>query len=211
MVIGICGGSGSGKTSILNGLKEHFKVLRPSVLSLDNYYLPIEKQQLDKQGKVNFDLPTALDRERLYNDLQRLLCGETVELVEYTFNHSRTETIIRIAPSDMLIVEGLFVMCYEEIFELLDYSIFVDVCEKIQLERRIERDMIARGYTREEVLYQWNNHVLPCYESFVEPYKDKASLVILNEGPIEDVIQRVVENLNQEPKIRQLCETANNS
>lgn len=211
MVIGICGGSGSGKTSILNGLKDHFKALKPSVLSLDNYYLPIEKQQLDKQGRVNFDLPTALDRERLYSDLQKLLRGETIELIEYTFNHSRTETVIRIEPSDMLIVEGLFVMCYEEIFELLDYSIFVDVCEKIQLERRIERDMIARGYSRKEVLYQWDNHVLPCYENYVEPYKEKASLVILNEGPIEKVVQQVVENLNQLSTIRQLCETTNNS
>jgi uridine kinase len=211
MIIGICGGSGSGKTSILNGLKEHFKALKPSVLSLDNYYLPIEKQAIDERGVVNFDLPNALDRERLYNDLQKLVRGESVELVEYTFNHSKTETTIRIEPSDLLIVEGLFVMCYEEIYELLDYSIFVDVCEKIQLERRIERDLVARGYTKEEVLYQWNNHVLPCYENYVEPFKELASFVVLNEGPIELVIQQVIDKLNELPMIQVFDLSANNS
>jgi uridine kinase len=102
-------------------------------------------------------------------------------------------------------------MCYEEIYELLDYSIFVDVCEKIQLERRIERDLVARGYTKEEVLYQWNNHVLPCYENYVEPFKELASFVVLNEGPIELVIQQVIDKLNELPMIQVFDLSANNS
>jgi uridine kinase len=148
MVIGICGGSGSGKTTLLNRLAEHYSQYSPSVFSMDNYYKPIEEQKLDKNGKVNFDLPTALDKERMIADLTRLINGKSIEVFEYQFNAgNKRNVLITIEPSELLIVEGLFVFEYEEIRQLLGYSIFVDVDPAIQLDRRIYRDQESRLYT----------------------------------------------------------------
>ena len=204
MIIGICGGSGSGKTSILNGLKNHYSNLCPTIISLDNYYLPKEEQIKDENGRINFDLPTALNREKIHADLCALIRGESVEMTEYTFNHSQTTKNLLLEPSELIIIEGLFVFTYKEIFDLLDFSIFVDVCEKMQLERRMERDMVARGYSKSDVLYQWENHVLPCYDKYIEPYKDRASLLVLNDGSKGEMIEKVIEKLDQHPKILSL-------
>jgi uridine kinase len=199
MVIGICGGSGSGKTSILKGLAKHYADLKPTVLSLDNYYLPIEQQQKDENGEVNFDLPTALDREKLVTDVTKLMQGESIEQREYTFNHLKTVNMIKTEPSSLIILEGLFVFYYKELFDLLDYSIFVDVPMTIQLKRRIERDNVARGYDKNAVLYQWNNHVLPCYETYIEPFKKEASIVVMNDRKLSEALNEVLTNLDTHP------------
>lgn len=204
MIIGICGGSGSGKTSVLSGLKEYYKEFNPTVVSMDNYYLPIEQQQKDENGEINFDLPSSLDREKLFDDVKKLLRGESVEFVEYTFNHKETEIRTVLEPSELIIIEGLFLMYYTEIFDLIDFSVFMDVCQKVQLERRIERDLVARGYSKQEILYQWNHHVLPCYERYVEPYKSLADLVVINERPIKEVIRDVIESVDKHPCMKKL-------
>lgn len=204
MIIGICGGSGSGKTSILKGLKEYYKALKPALFSLDNYYLPEELQQKDENDKINFDLPSSLDREKIYADLSSLINDNIVEIPEYTFNHSQTSSKIRIEPSELIIVEGLFVFYYRELFNLLDFSVFVDVCEKTQLERRLERDMMARGYSKEDVLYQWKNHVLPSYDAYIEPHKHLASLLVTNDGSKNKMVKEVIEKLEQHPKMQSL-------
>lgn len=195
LVIGICGGSGSGKTSIINALKEAYVDSKPTVLSMDNYYLPIQKQQVDENGKVNFDLPESLDREALYRDLLTLLRGESVEISEYGFNHREHDSKLLLEPSEIILIEGLFLFYYSEIASLLDYSIFIDVPEPIQLERRLERDMVSRGYSKEAILYQWNNHVLPCYEQYVLPFKAKASLVVMNNRHIRETIREVMDGI----------------
>lgn len=195
LVIGICGGSGSGKTSIINALKEAYVDSKPTVLSMDNYYLPIQKQQVDENGKVNFDLPESLDREALYRDLLTLLRGESVEISEYGFNHREHDNKLLLEPSEIILIEGLFLFYYSEIASLLDYSIFIDVPEPIQLERRLERDMVSRGYSKEAILYQWNNHVLPCYEQYVLPFKTKASLVVMNNRHIRETIREVLDGI----------------
>jgi uridine kinase len=195
LVIGICGGSGSGKTSIINALKEAYADSKPTVLSMDNYYFPIDKQQVDENGKVNFDLPESLDREALYRDLLTLLRGESVEISEYGFNHREHDSKLLLEPSEIILIEGLFLFYYSEIASLLDYSIFIDVPEPIQLERRLERDMVSRGYSKEAILYQWNNHVLPCYEQYVLPFKTKASLVVMNNRHIRETIREALDGI----------------
>ena len=97
-VIGICGGSGSGKTTLLNRLASYYKGYNPSVFSMDNYYKPIEEQQKDKNDIVNFDLPTALNREQLVDDLQRLIKGESIEVFEYQFNAGNKHVLITLNP-----------------------------------------------------------------------------------------------------------------
>lgn len=182
MIVGICGGSGSGKTTLLKRLETSFADKKPSVFSMDNYYLPIEMQALDHNGIVNFDLPTALDRERLAADLNALVNGQPIEFKEYHFNAPPDKNVlITLNPSELIIVEGLFLYHYEEVRNALDFSIFVDVDPKVQLDRRLYRDQETRGYSREDIMYQWDNHVLPCYENYLHPYKKEASFLFRND------------------------------
>lgn len=181
MIIGICGGSGSGKTTLLKRLETAFADKNPCVFSMDNYYLPIEMQQKDKNGVVNFDLPTALDEQTLTNDLSQLAQGNPIEVKEYQFNSPGKNVLITLNPSDLIIVEGLFLFHYPGVKNVLDYSIFVDVDPKVQLDRRLYRDQETRGYSREDIIYQWDNHVLPCYENYLHPYKVDADFLFRND------------------------------
>lgn len=182
MIVGICGGSGSGKTTLLKRLANTFSDKNPSIFSMDNYYFPIEKQQNDHNGVVNFDLPTALDEKRLTEDLQCLRNGLPIEVKEYHFNAPPGKNVlITLNPSELIIVEGLFLFHYEGVRELLDYSVFVDVDPLIQLDRRLYRDQESRGYSREDIMYQWDNHVLPCFENYLYPYKKEASFIFRND------------------------------
>ncbi|MDG1334296.1 MAG: molybdopterin-guanine dinucleotide biosynthesis protein MobB [Crocinitomicaceae bacterium] len=198
MIIGICGGSGSGKTTLLNRLYTEYKDLRPSVFSMDNYYRPIEHQQIDKNGEVNFDLPTALDEEKLVADLQRLVNGEEIIVKEYHFNSPPDKhVLITIKPSDVLIVEGLFLFHYPKVRELLDFSVFIHVDQKIQLDRRLYRDQETRGYSREAILYQWENHVIPCFDNYLLPYQDDADFLFRNDSNADSDFQNLTEEISQ--------------
>ena len=197
-VIGICGGSGSGKTTLLNRLADHYKEYSPSVFSMDNYYKSIELQEKDEKGVVNFDLPTALDQEKMENDLLKLIGGESIEVFEYQFNAgNKKHVLITIDPSELLIVEGLFVFEYETVHKLLDFSIFVDVDPSIQLDRRIYRDLESRGYSRSEILYQWENHVTPCYEKYLAPHETKADFIYHNDSRSERDFNRLLAVLEE--------------
>jgi uridine kinase len=199
-VIGICGGSGSGKTTLLKRLSESFSNLSTAVFSMDNYYFPIEKQAMDKNGIVNFDLPTALNEVKLTSDLLQLIKGEPIEVKEYFFNAPPDKNVlITIEPADLLIVEGLFLFHYKEVSKAIDYSVFVDVDHGIQLDRRLYRDQETRGYKRSDILYQWDNHVLPCYEQFIEPYRNDANFVFRNDqnadSDFESLRNHLLQNL----------------
>jgi uridine kinase len=199
-VIGICGGSGSGKTTLLKRLSESFSNLSTAVFSMDNYYFPIEKQAMDKNGIVNFDLPTALNEVKLTSDLLQLIQGDPIEVKEYFFNSPPDKNVlITIEPADLLIVEGLFLFHYKEVSKAIDYSVFVDVDHGIQLDRRLYRDQETRGYKRSDILYQWDNHVLPCYEQFIEPYRNDANFVFRNDqnadSDFESLRNHLLQNL----------------
>lgn len=187
MIVGICGGSGSGKTTLLKRLCNRFSHLNPSVFSMDNYYLPIEEQQLDKNGVHNFDLPTALNREKLVTDLRQLVNGYEILVKEYHFNSPPDKNVlITIEPSSLIIVEGLFLFHFEEVRELIDYSIFIKVDPEIQLDRRLYRDQESRGYTREAIIYQWENHVKPCYENYLLPFEEQADFLFRNDANADE-------------------------
>ena len=132
-------------------------------------------------GIVNFDLPTCLNTNLLHQDIKLLMNGEAIEQPIYGFNNPGTQKQMqRIEPKELLIVEGLFVMHYGFLKSKLDYSVYLTVDKDLQLERRLKRDMEERNYTKEDILYQWNNHVIPSYEKYVLPYKSEADLVITN-------------------------------
>lgn len=192
MIVGICGGSGSGKTTLLRKLARAFEHMNPTVFSLDNYYRPIEEQIKDENGEVNFDLPTALDKTKLVQDIRKLHSGESIEVKEYHFNAPPNKNVlITLHPSDLIIVEGLFIFHYEELKDLLDYSIFMEVDAKVQLDRRLYRDQETRGYTREAILYQWNNHVIPCFDQYLAPHKNKAHFSFRNDHDFDGEFERL--------------------
>jgi uridine kinase len=201
MIVGICGGSGSGKTTLLKRLSQHFQELNPSVFSMDNYYKPIHLQHVDENGEINFDLPTALNEGHLASDLYHLSNGEPIEVIEYHFNAPPDKNVlITIQPSDIVIVEGLFLFHYPSVRKVLDFSIFIDVDLEVQLDRRLYRDQETRGYTRESILYQWKNHVTPCYENYLLPHKYAATFIFRNDAHADEDFAKLVEIL--EAKLR---------
>jgi uridine kinase len=172
---------------------------------MDNYYHPISKQVLDENGEVNFDLPTALDRTRLHSDLSTLLKGESIEVKEYHFNSPPDKnTLVTIHPSDLVIVEGLFLFHYEEIRGQLDFTIFMEVDLATQLDRRLYRDQETRGYSREAILYQWNNHVLPCYKNYLQPFEQDADFRFHNDSRADDEFERLMYELHQQMAKKQM-------
>ena len=184
LIIGITGGSGVGKTTLINRLYKEFDG-KITTLSLDNYYKPIEEQAIDENGVVNFDLPTGLDTSQLESDLDLLLRNKVVKQKVYTFNNpanpNNPDRFLSIEPNEILIVEGLFVMHYPFVKSKLDYSVYLSVDRDKQLERRLKRDMSERNYTEESVIYQWENHVIPSYDNYVRPYKAESDLIITND------------------------------
>ncbi len=197
MIIGICGGSGSGKTTLLKRISKELQHLNPSIFSMDNYYHPIQKQLKDNNDQYNFDLPTALDRDKMIDDLRRLTNGETIEVKEYHFNAPPDKnTLITINPSELIIVEGLFLFHYEELYKMIDFTIFMEVDPAVQLDRRLYRDQESRGYTREAIIYQWDNHVLPCYKKYLLPYEHLTDFRFHNDNRADDEFERLMYELN---------------
>jgi uridine kinase len=198
MIIGICGGSGSGKTTLLQRISKKYVNLKPVIFSMDNYYLPLNKQHVDENGEINFDLPTALDEEKLTNDLISLVKGDPIEVKEYHFNAPPGKNVlITLYPSHLIIVEGLFLFHYERVKKLLDFSIFIDVELSTQLDRRLYRDQESRGYSHESILYQWKNHVLPCYNKYLLPHKTEADFNFRNDIHADEDFDKLLIEINK--------------
>jgi uridine kinase len=207
--VGIAGGSGSGKTSLVRALRERLPEGQVCVISQDDYYLPIAEQRVDANGRVNFDLPSGIDLDGLANDLRELAAGGTVFRKEYTFNtESHEPRLIEMRAAPVVLVEGLFVLHHEPIREMLDLRVFVEAHEDTQLERRLRRDVAERGYGPDDILYQWHNHVLPAYRDYLLPYRHLCDLYVVNEsgfGRALDVLRHhllqaaVTRSVEQEP------------
>lgn len=196
-IIGVAGGSASGKTSFLRDLKKLLPEGSVSIISQDNYYFPKEKQFVDENGEINFDLPTSIDRDHFHKDLVDLSKGKSITKSEYTFNNkSKEPSIITIQPAPIIILEGLFIFYFQEIREMLDLRVFLDVREDIKLSRRIKRDAKERGYSEEIVRYQWDNHVLPSYKAYLRPFRDDANIIITNNSTYDRGLRVFADHLN---------------
>lgn len=181
LLIGITGGSGSGKTLFLKKLMDAFSAEEVSLLSLDNYYKPRAEQPKDAKGIENFDLPESLDRERFFHDLQRLKKGEHISIQEYTFNNDQViPGIIEVRSTPIIVVEGIFAFYYQEINDLLDFKIFIEAPDYLMLTRRITRDAEERGYDLSDVLYRFQHHVTPSFKKYIEPLKYDSDIIIPN-------------------------------
>ncbi len=180
-IIGISGGSGSGKTTIIHELRALFPEEKLCIISQDEYYRPREEQIWDDAGYQNFDLPESIDDTAFASDIKKLIEGETVIKKQYVFNNANKEpTQLEFKPAPIIIVEGLFVFHFDDIRNLLDLRIFIDAEDIIKLKRRIIRDAGERNYPLEDVLHRYEHHVLPSFRSYIEPFKQRAHLVINN-------------------------------
>lgn len=180
-VIGITGGSASGKTYFLHSLLSEFKPEEVCLISQDNYYKPKAEVPKDSNGVENYDLPEAIDFELYAEHISALKAGKEVQQKEYTFNNPNViPKILTFRPAPIIVVEGIFVFYSYHISRLLDLKVFIDAKEHIKIKRRIIRDNSERGYDLEDVLYRWENHVAPTYEKFIKPSKYDADIVINN-------------------------------
>ncbi|MBK7697806.1 MAG: uridine kinase [Saprospiraceae bacterium] len=180
-IIGISGGSGSGKTSFIRDIKEHFSNEQICFLSQDDYYKPRELQKEDENGIKNFDLPESIEMDEFYFDLVKLTNGMSVERPEYTFNNeNKNPGMIHLDPAPIIIVEGLFVFYEPKLFNLLDLKILIHASDTQKIIRRIKRDRVERNYPLEDVLYRYEHHVLPSFETYIFPFFNKVDIVINN-------------------------------
>lgn len=189
-LIGITGGSGSGKTRIIHELRDLFSEEQLCIISQDEYYHPREQQVWDDAGYQNFDLPKAIDDRAFTDDIRKLIERKEVRKKQYVFNNPNKEpTFLVFLPAPIIIVEGLFVFYFPEIRELLDLKIFIDAEDVIKLKRRIIRDAGERNYPLEDVLHRYEFHVLPSYKAHIEPFKQQAHLVINNHKSYDRAIE----------------------
>ncbi len=182
LVIGIAGGTGSGKTTLMNRLIERFGA-EVSVLSHDNYYKRHDELSYEQRCLLNYDEPDALETDLMARHLDRLRRGESIQCPVYDFTlHNRSDETVTIVPKKVIIVEGILIFTDKQLRELMDIRIFVDTDADVRLCRRIKRDVNKRGRTLESVLEQYQNTVKPMHEMYVEPSKKYADIVVPEGG-----------------------------
>ena len=181
LIIGITGGSGSGKSYFVKELVKKFTREQVCLITQDHYYRNRDEQPVDDKGIKNFDKPESIDDDRFFMDIQTLVNGEKVEILEYTFNNPElTPKKIIFSPAPVLILEGLMVFYWDKIRSLIDLSVFIDARDLIKVKRRIIRDAKERGYDLDDVLYRYEHHVAPFYHHHLEPLKRDMDVVIPN-------------------------------
>lgn len=204
-IIGIAGGSGSGKTFFLKCFLNHFQQEDVCLVSQDDYYHTVGEMTAEENKLYNFDLPKTIDDEQFYADILQLIAGETILKKEYTFNKTGAQPkMLEIRPAPILIVEGLFILHFEKIARMLDLKIFMETDEEVALQRRLKRDFIERGYSEDDVLYKWVNHVVPAYNEFLLPYKRDCQKIILNNSHVAEDIMKISEEISTELRAKNL-------
>ena len=183
MIIGISGGTGSGKTTVANRILASVRADEVVFIQQDLYYRDLKDMPLDYRNAANFDHPDAVDNELLINHLKKLTAGEPVELPIYDFKtHSRLPATTRVEPKQIVIVEGILIFAEPRLLEQMDIKIFVDTPDDLRFIRRLRRDLAERGRTLDSVIDQYMATVRPMHMQFVEPSKRFADVIIPEGG-----------------------------
>lgn len=198
VVIGIAGGSGSGKTTVLNQILQEFGSDPIAILDHDAYYRDLSHLSPEKRARFNFDHPDALETKLMREHLDCLIEGQTVEKPMYDFTtHTRKEETETVEPRPVIIIEGILVLAETLLEEQMDIKIYVDAADDIRLMRRIRRDMEERDRSIEGVLRQYERTVRPMHLEFVEPSKREADIVIPRGGHNQVAIQMVMSRIQE--------------
>ena len=203
MFIGICGGTGSGKTTIARAIVEAVGRANVVLVEQDSYYRNLADMPLDERHQANFDHPDSIDSDMLVNHLIRLKQGLSVDMPLYDFvTHTRSDEIEVINPKPVVIIEGILIFAEARVLDLLDVRVFVDTPDDVRLMRRLRRDINERGRTFERTLDQYERTIRPMHFEFVEPSKRHADIIIpegSNTGvTVEFLCSMVREKLNGE-------------
>jgi uridine kinase len=183
LIIGICGGTGSGKTTVANRILETVSAQEVVFIQQDSYYRNLKDLPRDYRQLANFDHPDALDNDLLVHHIKKLKTGEPVELPIYDFRtHTRLNDTLRIEPKPIVIVEGILIFSDPRLLEQLDVKVFVDTPDDIRFIRRLKRDLAERGRTVDSVIEQYIATVRPMHMQFVEPSKRYADVIIPEGG-----------------------------
>ena len=182
LIIGIAGGTGSGKTTVVNQIVKAFENDDVGIISQDAYYKDNKHLSLEERAKINFDHPRAIDFDLMYEHLSKLKKGETIEQPVYSFvQHTRTGDTILTHPRKVMIVEGILIFNDKRLLDLFDVKIYVHADSDERLIRRVRRDVRERGRTVDEVLNRYQTTLKPMHEQFIEPTKAYADLIIPND------------------------------
>jgi len=183
VVIGVTGGSGSGKTSVTNAIYESLKDLSILVLEQDYYYKDQHNVPFEERLKTNYDHPLAFDNDLLIEHIKQLLRYEAIEKPVYDYSiHTRSDKVIPVEPKEVIILEGILVLEDERLRDLMDIKLYVDTDADLRIIRRLERDIRERGRTFDSVIDQYLNVVRPMHNQFIEPTKRYADIIIPEGG-----------------------------
>ena len=204
LVIGIAGGTGSGKTTLMKNLISRFGDV-VTVLSHDNYYRRHDELTYEQRCKINYDEPAALETDLMAYHLDLLRGGESIQCPVYDFTqHNRSNETITVVPKRVIIVEGILIFENKPLRDLMDIKIFVDTDADVRLCRRIKRDVNKRGRTLESVLLQYQETVKPMHEKYVEPSKKYADIVVPEGGKnlvaLDMIIGRIARHIEESEK-----------
>ena len=202
LVIGIAGGSGSGKTTVARAIEE--AIVPESVLiDQDAYYKDLAHLVLEERKKVNFDHPDAFDTELMIAQLQALAAGEAIAKPTYDYPaHTRAAETVRVAPRDVILVEGILLFADARLRGLFDVKVFVDVADDVRFIRRLQRDVVERGRSMESVIQQYLTTVRPMHLEFVEPSKRWADIILPEGGQNRVGIEMIVARVEIEARRR---------
>lgn len=195
MIVGVAGGSASGKTTIIEKLKEHFHD-DIEVLCHDYYYKDNDSLTMEERKNLNYDHPTAFETDRMISDIKKLKNGEEVYRPEYDYKvHTRSKNTYLVKPKSVIIIDGFLILENKELRDLMDVKIFVDTDADERLMRRLQRDVAERGRTVESILAQYRETVKPMHEEFVEPSKKYADIIIPRGGENKIALDMMIKHI----------------
>ena len=195
-IIGISGGSCSGKTFISNKIREKFHNKKIEIISLDSYYKDLSHIKFSEREKNNFDQPDSFDFELLLNNLIELKKNGEVSIPKYSYkSHTRKKNKKIITKKRIVIIEGIFSLYNKNLRNEMNYKVFIDEDENIRLKRRLKRDIINRGRSKESIIKQYNNSVKKMHTKFVEPLKEFSDLILRNNDNSYNILLNVINQI----------------
>lgn len=204
LVIGISGGSGSGKTSVTRAIYDHFPGKSIMILEHDSYYKDQSDLEFEERLKTNYDHPLAFDTELLIKHVKQLLNNKSIDVPVYDYQkHTRSDEVIHHEPQEVIIVEGILVLVDKGLRDLMDIKLYVDTDDDIRIIRRIQRDMVERGRSLDSVIDQYLGVVKKMHDQFVEPSKRYADIIIPegSENQVAiDLVANKIQNIFNEKK-----------